>query len=131
MPSQQAMRCVVAYQVGDGPAHGSYVAGAGLRDEVHEPVPLVAVVAAHRRDHRTHPIDRHGIRRGVNQKDENHYRGKRGTANGGGWRITAAALQEWGSKKFFEALISKPPPFVFPSHLFKKFQGPAVVEINI
>ena len=93
MPSQQAMRCVVAYQVGDGPAHGSYVAGAGLRDEVHEPVPLVAVVAAHRRDHGSHPVDRHGIRRGVCQRHENHYRASRVPMCGGGQWIAGTRRQ--------------------------------------
>jgi len=93
MPNQQARRCVVAYQVGDGPAHGSYVAGAGLRDEVHEPVPLVAVVAAHRRDHGPHPVDRHGIRRGVCQRDKNHYRACRVPTSGGGQRIAGTRRQ--------------------------------------
>jgi len=129
MPNQQARRCVVAYQVGDGPAHGSYVAGAGLRDEVHEPVPLVAVVAAHRRDHGSHPVDRHGIRRGVNQKDENHYRGKRGTANGGEWRRRRRYRR--GKQEVSRGFENPLSPFVFASLLFKIFQGPAVVEINI
>jgi hypothetical protein len=53
----------VAYQVSDGPAHGSDVAGACIRDEVDEPVPLVAVVATHRRGYGPYPVDRHGIRR--------------------------------------------------------------------
>lgn len=92
----------MAYQVGDGPAHGSYVAGAGLRDEFHEPVPLLAVVAAHRRDHGPHPVDRHGIRRGV-------YKGRKplpGQAGDGerrrmvDHRHTAAALQECGNEKY-------------------------------
>lgn len=48
------------YQVGDGSAHGADVARTGLRDELDEPVPLVAVVAAHRRDHLPHPLHRHG-----------------------------------------------------------------------
>ena len=66
-------RLVVAYQVGDGPAHGSDLAGSYLRDEVDEPMPLVAAVAAHRHDYRPHPVDWHGIRHGVCQRDKNHY----------------------------------------------------------
>ena len=125
MPSQQAMRCVVAYQVGDEPAHGSYVAGAGLRDEVHEPVPLVAVVAAHRRDHGSHPVDRHGIRRGVNQKDENHYRGKRGTANGGGWRMAdhGGGATGVGKQEVFRGFDLKTPTFCVSLLFVQKFSG--------
>jgi len=62
-----------AHQVGDGPAHGSDVTGAGLRDELDEPVPLVAAVPAHRRDHGPHPLDRHGCRRGLGESASGNY----------------------------------------------------------
>jgi len=113
-PAGEARRWEVAYQVGDGPAHGSYVAGAGLRDEVHEPVPLLAVVAAHRRDHGPHPVDRHGIRRGVNQKHEKTLPGQAGD----GERRRMADHGGGGGSGGFENPVS---PFVFPSLLFQNF----------
>lgn len=107
------------YQVGDGPAHGSYVAGAGLRDEVHEPVPLVAVVPTHGRDHGHHPVDRHGIRREPRKKITTGASG-RGERRREVHGHAAAALQEWGKK--FPDTSENETPFMFPSILFKKFQ---------
>lgn len=118
--AQAAGRRVVAlaYQMGDGLAHGSDVAGAGLRDELDEPVPLVAVVAAHRGDHAPHPLDRHGILRRVDWRDRNHYRDKAAEAGGESpaHRGGAAGGGEAGGEKFLEAFetplaFSCFPPF--------------------
>ncbi|KAG8090707.1 hypothetical protein GUJ93_ZPchr0011g28029 [Zizania palustris] len=59
--SCEGAKGVVYYQVGEGSAHGTDVARSSLRDELDESMSLVAVVAAHGRNHIPHPFHhRHG-----------------------------------------------------------------------
>ena len=140
--NQTSEACAPYYQVGDGSAHGADVARAGLRDEPDQPVPLVAVVAAHGGDHVPHPLHRRhgGPRREIWALEKPPVRGEAGQSvtrspNRRRAAAAAAAAARWGDAVGEEerreisggAFCDSPPPSAFASGKFEIFRSPASV----